>query len=106
MSIGHKGSGKTGQGPRLALAACITGLALCACTTVEGTNAFVSPATFEREVMRPTLVGVGLVPREEKPAIEAERGPLVIPGAGAVPPPPSQSTAALPLDSTQPYVVR
>ncbi|WMT91418.1 hypothetical protein [Pelagibacterium sp. H642] len=85
---------------RLTFLAAIATTALAACTTVEGTNAMVDPLTFEREVMRTTLQGVGVVPTEEKPMISGERSPLVIPGSGATPPPPSQSAAVIPEDST------
>lgn len=89
---------------RLALGAMAAVLALgaTACTTIEGTNALTSPATFEREVMRPTLQGVGLVPTEDKPIARTERAPLVVPGNGSTPPPPqAQTVAAIPSDSDQ-----
>ena len=73
---------------RLTFLAAGAALALSACTTVEGTNALVDPLTFEREVMRSTLQGVGLVPGEEKDPLTGERTPLVVPGPGTVAPPP------------------
>lgn len=84
---------------RLAFLAAAAAVTLSACTTVEGTNALVDPLTFEREVMRSTLQGVGLVPTEEKPMISGERSPLVVPASGATPPPPGQSSAVIPEDS-------
>ena len=85
---------------RLTFLAAVAASVLAACTTVEGTNAFTDPLTFEREVMRSTLQGVGIVPREEKPMVSGERSPLVLPASGATPPPPSQSTAVIPEDSS------
>ncbi|MCD7059215.1 hypothetical protein [Pelagibacterium xiamenense] len=73
-------------------------LALNACTTIEGTNAMMDPATFEREVLRTTLQGVGLVPQEDKTPVSVERAPLVVPAAGTTAPPPQQSTATIPED--------
>lgn len=84
---------------RLTFLAAVSAVALSACTTVEGTNAFVDPLTFEREVLRSTLQGVGLVPTEEKPMVTGDRSPLVVPASGATPPPPGQSTAVIPEDS-------
>lgn len=84
---------------RLTFLAAAAAVALSACTTVEGTNALVDPLTFEREVMRSTLQGVGLVPTEEKPMISGERSPLVVPASGSTPPPPGQSAAVIPEDS-------
>lgn len=71
---------------------------LSACTTIEGTNAMTDPVTFEREVLRSTLQGVGLVPDEDKPAVAVERAPLVVPASGASAPPPQQSSATIPED--------
>lgn len=85
--------------PRLTFLAAAMAMTLSACTTVEGTNALVDPLTFEREVMRTTLQGVGLVPTEEKPMISGERSPLVLPASGSTPPPPGQSSAVIPQDS-------
>jgi len=94
---------KSDSGPRpllrLTFLAATAAIALSACTTVEGTNALVDPLTFEREVMRTTLQGVGLVPAEEKPMISGERSPLVVPASGSTPPPPGQSAAVIPEDS-------
>lgn len=84
---------------RLTFVAATAAIALSACTTVEGTNALVDPLTFEREVMRSTLQGVGLVPTEEKAMISGERSPLVVPASGTTPPPPGQSSAVIPQDS-------
>jgi len=91
---------------RLARAAAVAGVALVslsACTTLEGTNAFTDGATFEREVLRSTLQGIGVVPAEPGPTnTQTQRAPLVVPGSGAVPPPPQQAaTAALPANSDQ-----
>lgn len=91
---------KGARGLLLALAVIATGLS--ACTTVEGTNALSDLATFEREVMRSTLQGVGVVERGERRTVPTERGPLVVPTSGATPPPPREArTAALPTDSAQ-----
>lgn len=98
MVVNSGGRGKSLL--RLTFLAAIAATALTACTTVEGTNAMVDPLTFEREVMRTTLQGVGVVPTEEKPMVSGERSPLVIPGSGATPPPPSQSAAVIPADSS------
>jgi len=73
---------------------------LSGCTTIEGTNAFVDVATFEREVMSETIKGIGLIPREEKPAIKTPRAPLVLPGHDQTLPAPTQTNLdALPKDS-------
>lgn len=85
---------------RLGLLAVSAALALSACTTVEGTNALTDVATFEREVLRSTLQGVGMVPQEEKQAISGQRGELVVPASGSTPPPPQQSVAEIPQDSS------
>lgn len=77
------------------------GLMLTACTTVEGTNALVDGGTFEREVLRTTLQGVGFIEQESKGLVSVERGPLVIPTSGAVPPAPQKLTASIPQDSNQ-----
>lgn len=75
-------------------------LALGACTTVEGTNAFTDFGTFEREVMTSTLQGVGVIPQESKPELESPRAPLVLPNDESALPPPSESRVAeLPEDS-------
>ncbi len=71
-----------------------------ACTTVEGTNAFVDAETFEREVMSETLRGLGVLEREEKPEISSPRARLVMPNQNASLPPPTESNmSALPEDS-------
>ena len=71
-----------------------------ACTTVEGTNAFVDAGTFEREVMSETLRGLGILEREQKPPIESPRAPLVLPSQSDNLPAPTQSRRdALPEDS-------
>ena len=84
---------------RIAFFGLAAAVSLSACTTVEGTTAMVDPLTFEREVMRTTLQGVGIVPQEEKPMVSGERSPLVLPASGSTPPPPSQSAAVIPQDS-------
>jgi len=77
-------------------------MALGACTTVEGTNALVDPATFEREVMSETLRGVGMIDREVKPENPERRGPLVLPKQTAMLPTPTQSMVdQLPVDSSR-----
>ncbi len=75
---------------------------LGACTTVEGTNALTDPVTFEREVMTETLMGVGVIEREDKPDLATRRAPLVLPkDASALPPPTTEVAvvALLPEDS-------
>ncbi len=73
---------------------------LSACTTVEGTNAFVDASTFEREVMNETLKGLGVLDREEKTEIETARAPLVLPNQSENLPAPTQNNAdVLPEDS-------
>lgn len=86
----------------LATALLLLGAGLSACTTVEGTNALVSPDTFEREVARETLKGLGMVPREEKAMVTSPRAPLVLPKSTASLPEPQEESAAdamLPVDS-------
>ncbi|WP_147275972.1 hypothetical protein [Pelagibacterium lacus] len=99
MRNGVESIGKAKRLLRLGFLAVAAGLALSACTTVEGTNALVDPLTFEREVMRSTLQGVGMVPGEEKPMVSGQRSPLVLPASGVTPPPPGTSTAVIPTDS-------
>lgn len=104
-------SGKSGRRPLFdavtrggVLAAAVIAVSgLAACTTTEGTNAFTDIATFEREVMTETLIGVGMIPREEKDENVNPRGPLVLPKSNASLPAPQQATsaAALPTDSTK-----
>ncbi len=74
---------------------------LSACTTTEGTNAFTSADTFEREVMTSTAQGLGLVPKDVKPDPTNPRAPLVLPKDTADLPPPTEDTVAsqLPVDS-------
>lgn len=84
--------------------ALLAGLALApvlsACTTVEGTNAFVDAGTFEREVMNETLKGLGVLDREEKTEIETARAPLVLPNqSDNLPTPTDRNSDALPEDS-------
>jgi hypothetical protein len=83
------------------LAVSASALALSACTTVEGTNAMTDVRTFEREVMTETLKGMGMIPREEKPALVQARSPLVLPKDDAALPAPHEDTAVaqLPADS-------
>lgn len=104
MSISRSGITTIAGRPARLLAgvgALLAALSLSACTTVEGTNAFADPATFEREVLRSTLQGVGIVESEQKQLDAVERGPLVVPTAGSAPPPPTQSVAAIPQDSAR-----
>ncbi len=84
----------------------LVSLALSACTTTEGTNAFTSAQTFETEVMDSTAQGLGLIPKPVKPDPTNPRGPLVIPKSTAVLPPPETDTvtAQLPEDSAQPKI--
>lgn len=74
-------------------------LALSACTTVEGTNAFSSLETFEREVLNETVQGIGLVPREQKEPISTPRAPLVMPSSDNLPTPTESAADQLPEDS-------
>ncbi|QQR38226.1 hypothetical protein [Devosia rhizoryzae] len=78
-------------------------LALGACTTVEGNNAFTDFGTFEREVLNDTARGVGLIPgAAPKEDLTAARAPLVLPrgGTNALPAPTTQVAAAsLPVNS-------
>ncbi len=99
MGTAINSKGRTKRLLRLTFLAVSAASALAACTTVEGTNALTDPLTFEREVMRSTLQGVGIVPQEEKDIVSGERSPLVLPASGATPPPPSQSAAVIPEDS-------
>lgn len=84
-----------------ALAFSAAAVTLSACTTVEGTNALTSVATFEREVMTETLKGLGVIDRTEKPELSQRRSPLVLPKNGSALPTPTEDTAAaaLPADS-------
>lgn len=104
-------SGKTGRRPLFeavtrggVLAAAVIAVSgLAACTTTEGTNAFADIGTFEREVMNETLMGVGMLPREQKDENVNPRGPLVLPKSNANLPAPQEATAsaALPTDSAK-----
>ena len=63
----HKGRFLSVPSAALKLLALLSPLllpALAGCTTAEGTNAFATPATFEREVMTSTLQGLDIVPQE------------------------------------------
>ncbi len=82
-------------------AALLLAVTLSACTTIEGTNAVGDIKTFEREVGRETLKGLGMIPRETKAPIETPRGLLALPKDGVEVPPPSAETslAELPVDS-------
>lgn len=79
----------------------LVAVGLSACTTTEGTNAFTSADTFEREVMTSTAQGLGLVPKEVKPDPTNPRAPLVLPKSTANLPAPTEDTVAaeLPVDS-------
>ena len=81
---------------------------LSACTTTEGTNAFTSADTFEREVMDTTAAGIGLIPGPPpKPDPTNPRGALVVPKDTSTLPPPQQANTAvaqLPTDSGTPKV--
>ncbi len=82
--------------------AMVLGLALAACTTIEGGNALTDFGTFEREVMTSTAQGFGLVPGQApKEELTRARAPLVLPASGqALPAPTAQvATAQLPVDS-------
>ncbi len=84
----------------LAIFSLILLVALGGCVTVEGTNAFVSAETFEREVATETLKGLGIIEREKKEDIEVPRAPLALPKDSSVLPKPTQSSVAkLPKDS-------
>lgn len=74
--------------------------ALAGCTTVEGTNALVDPVTFERDVMKPTLVGVGLIDKPPQPKLGQPRAPLAMPkNPDVLPKPTKEDTAMLPENS-------
>ncbi|WP_193336809.1 hypothetical protein [Devosia beringensis] len=80
----------------------VLGLALAACTTVEGTNALTDVGTFEREVMSSTAHGIGLIPGEApKEDLTHARAPLVLPASGQALPAPTTTVVAaqLPKDS-------
>ena len=96
-----KGRGFPAARTVLACLSVVSTMAVAACTTTEGTNALTDIATFEREVMTSTLVGVGMVPRNEKEETNDRRAPLVLPRDTATLPAPSEETrvAELPEDS-------
>lgn len=104
-SVATKGSSmsKFNQWQRVAFVAAVLslGAALSACTTIEGTNALVDPATFEREVATNTLQGLGVIEREKKEHIETPRAPLALPKDSSTLPPPQEASVAeqLPEDS-------
>jgi hypothetical protein len=103
MGIGNgrrSAVGKIAVRGALMAALVLLGPLVSACTTTEGTNALVDPVTFEREVMKPTLVGLDLLPKSEKEAPNIKRGPLVMPKQTAyLPPPSTEDAAALPPDN-------
>ncbi|MDR3476126.1 MAG: hypothetical protein P4M09_31160 [Devosia sp.] len=81
--------------------------ALSACTTAEGTNAFATPATFEREVMTSTLQGLDIVGKDSKKPDDQTRAPLVMPKQTAQLPAPTKNSgdvAMLPADSNNPQI--
>ena len=80
--------------------------ALAGCTTAEGTNAFATPATFEREVMTSTLQGLDIIPQEVKKPDDETRAPLVMPKQVAQLPAPTKGSAAaaLPVNSDNPQI--
>ena len=101
-------SGLIGQRARAGLArvgvaslGIVLAIGLSACTTVEGTNAMTDIGTFEREVLKPTAAGVGLIPgAAEKDEPTTARAPLVLPASGQGLPPTTQVAAAqLPANS-------
>lgn len=103
-------SGFAGQRPRLKAVTrvgllalgLLSGSALTACTTVEGTNALTDIGTFEREVMTETMKGMGMLEREGKDENGNRRGPLVLPKDTRDLPPPVEgdtAAAALPANS-------
>jgi hypothetical protein len=79
---------------------------LAACTTIEGTNALSDVGTFEREVGKETLKGLGIIPRESKEPIETPRSLLVLPKEGVEISPPAESPdyAMLPEDADKPKI--
>lgn len=75
-------------------------LGLGACTTIEGTNALVDGRTFEREVVRTTVAGIGIIDQPQKDPVMAPRAPLVVPrGDAPLPQPQPAQAAQLPADS-------
>lgn len=85
----------------VALGALCLAVGMSACTTVEGTNAFVDAETFEREVASETLRGLGIIDKGEPKELGNARGPLVLPKDNDALPPPREETmvAQLPEDS-------
>ena len=73
-------------------------LALSACTTTEGTNAFTDFETFEREVMTEPLISVGLIDkRAPKDDPKQARAPLVLPkDSSALPAPQEEPQSSAP----------
>jgi hypothetical protein len=105
----HKGRFLSVPSAALKLLALLSPLllpALAGCTTAEGTNAFATPATFEREVMTSTLQGLDIVPQEVKKPDDRSRTPLVLPKQTAVLPPPQKDVqvASLPANSDNPQI--
>ncbi|MGJ8529525.1 hypothetical protein [Maritalea sp.] len=92
---------KSAARPLRTVGLCVSLLALAACTTVEGTNAFKDGETFEREVLTSTAQGLGLVPKVKKDDVTSERAPLVLPKDAKFLPIPTKRTASaqLPEDS-------
>jgi hypothetical protein len=91
--------------PLIALVALLTLPALAACTTAEGTNALVSPSTFEHEVMDPTLQGLDIIPPDAAKPDPRPRGPLVLPKSTAqLPTPTVAAPLSLPADSASPQM--
>jgi|GEM_PF-461326 len=80
--------------------------ALAGCTTAEGTNAFATPATFEREVMTSTLQGLDIVPQTATKPVDQTRAPLVMPKQMAQLPSPTKEgdNPVLPTDSDNPQI--
>lgn len=74
---------------------------LSACTTIEGTNALVDAGTFEREVGKETLKGLGMIPSETKAPIKTPRSLLALPKKGVAVQAPTEDmeTAMIPTDS-------
>lgn len=85
----------------ITLGALCLAVGMSACTTVEGTNAFVDAETFEREVASETLRGLGIIEKEDPKELGNARGPLVLPKDTESLPPPREETmvAQLPEDS-------
>lgn len=81
-------------------------MAVSACTTTEGTNAFSQSFVPGEDVLLETLEGIGIIEeRSTKDPIQSARGPLVMPRDPNTLPPPSQSLASgLPEDSNVPEV--